>query len=265
MPGKNNTRQATTAGYAVRKTVPRSRKKMWIKLSVWVVALGLVGSGFFYTLQADYFDVVRVESGAYRYTVQKDLDHLLEGYLGENIWTLSESQVAENLATLPWVKDLLVFKHLPGTIQVDFREWRPLLVLEPNNVDDPTRVMVEDGRILEFPDHLPLAALPVLVGVPCQIDTLSGQLRLDPEWAGDVLSLLDAMASTGLETDGPVDFLVARSEGFAIVLQEGRGQLLVGREDFSERLARYMAARGHLESGLQMDLRFRDKITCNRL
>ncbi len=83
--------------------------------------------------------------------------------------------------------------------------------------------MVEDGRILEFPGHLPLAALPVLVGVSCAPDSADGTLWLDPDWAADVLKLVDAMASSGLETTGPVDFLVARPEGLAIILQKGHG------------------------------------------
>ena len=72
------------------------------------------------------------------------------------------------------------------------------------------------------------------------------------------------MEDAGLETVCPVDFVVARHEGFAIVLQDGQGTLLVGREDFADRLERYMAARDHLEPGLEVDLRFSDRITVRR-
>lgn len=261
----DGSRPTNARGYAVRRKKPVSRKGLWLKLSATALVLTLVCVGGYYALESDYFKVVRVESGSYRFTVREDLDGMLSGCLGHNIWTLSEDQVAANLTTLPWVRDLQVLKRLPGTIEVDFREWRPLLTLDTSSEKGMPLVMVEDGRILEFPEHLPLAALPVLVGVPCSRDSLQGQLRLDPQWSGAVLSLLEAMAATGLETAGPVDFLVARPEGFAIVLQAGQGRLLVGREDFADRLARYMAARDHLEPGLQMDLRFRDRITCSRL
>ncbi len=261
----SNPREKSGSGYATRRPVARSRKGMWIRLSLFLVVLGLLGAGYVYTLRAGFFDVVKVESGAYRFTNQEELDNILGSYLGRNIWTLSESQVADSMATLPWVRDLRVAKSLPGSIEVDFREWRPLLALAPTGADAAPLVMVEDGRILEYPDHLPVAALPVLVGVNCLPDSLDGQLRLDPHWAPQVMSLLEAMASTALETAGPVDFLVARPEGFAIVLQEGLGQLLVGHEEFVDRLARYMAARDHLEPGLKMDLRFGDQIICSRL
>ncbi len=258
-------RPGMSGGYAVRRQKKISRRGLWLKLSAVVVVLGLIFAGGYYTTKSEYFEVVRVESGSYRFTIREDLDGMLSGCLGRNIWTLSEDQVAGRLAALPWVRDLKVLKRLPGTIEVDFREWRPLLALDSAGKNGQTLVMVEDGRVLEFPAHLPLAALPVLVGVSCTRDSLQGPLRLDPKWSDGVLSLLDAMAATGLETAGAVDFLVARPEGFAIVLQAGQGRLLVGREDFADRLARYMAAREHLEPGLQMDLRFRDRITCSRL
>ena len=262
---QSTSRQNSSAGYAVRRQKEISRKGLWLKLSALLLVLGILVAGGFYTAGSDYFEVVRVESGSYRFTPKEDLDGMLTGYLGRNIWTLSEAQVADSLTTLPWVRDLHVLKRLPGTIEVDFREWRPLLALEPSTGGGTALVMVEDGRVLEFPSHLPPASLPVLVGVSCSRDSVTGCLRLDPQWAPAVLSLLEAMTATGLETAGPVDFLVAREEGFAIVLQAGQGRLLVGHENFADRLARYMAARDHLEPGLQMDLRFRDRITCSRI
>jgi hypothetical protein len=36
---------------------------------------------------------------------------------------------------------------------------------------------------------------------------------------------------------------------------------MVGREDFSDRLNRYMTARDYLDPGLEIDLRFKDRLT----
>ncbi len=255
----------SSSGYAVRRQEKKPRRRVWLKLSAVVLMLGFISGGVFYGLNSNYFSIVRVESGSYRFTVQDELDQVLSGCLGSNIWSLSETQVADSLSSLPWVKDLKVFKRLPGTLEVDFREWRPVLALDIQSSQGQALVMVEDGRVLEFPAHLPTASLPVLVGVSCVRDSIDGILRLDYKWSSEVLELVDALASTGLETTGPVDFLVARPEGFAIVLEKGQGRLLVGRENFAERLTRFMAARDHLEPGLQMDLRFQDRITCSRL
>ncbi len=106
--------------------------------------------------------------------------------------------------------------------------------------------------------------MPVLVGVQLEKNPETGILQLSSSQKDQVLDLVAGVEMSGLESACPIDFIVARSEGFAIVLQDGRGSLLVGREEFASRLGRFMDARDHLEPGLQMDLRFADRITCRR-
>lgn len=261
--------QTTAGGFAVRKKPVRSRKPLFLRAGALVLALGLMVTAVWWLRTSSTFEVARVESGSYRFTSQDELEGIFGAFLGRNIWTLSSGDVADSLAGLPWVRDLKVHRRLPGSLQVDFREWRPLLVVEPGTRNHPGQggplVLVEDGRVLEFPDHLVLPGLPVLVEVPCLPDTLSDSLCLAPDFREPVLELVAAVETSGLESASPVDFIVARSEGFAIVLQDGLGTLLVGKEDFAGRLERYMTARDHLEPGLQMDLRFADRITCRRI
>ncbi len=252
------------SGHAVYRPRPRSRRGLWLRLAVATLVLGGIGAGVGYALRSDTFAVTRVSTGSYRFTDGEQLDRILGSFLHRNLWTLSETEVADSLATLDWVKDLNVTRELPGELVVEFNECRPILSLEGDGDEAGTLVLVDDERVLRFPRHLPLPALPVLVGVPSVVDSATGATKLDPLWAPQVQELLAALANTGLESVAPIDFLVAREEGFAIVLQEGRGTLLVGREEFTDRLARYMAARENIEPGLRMDLRFREKIVCSR-
>lgn len=254
-----------SAGHAVRRTPHRSRRKLMVRSVLAVVALGVLTGGGWWLITSPTFAVRQVESGSYRFTSQADLENVFASFLGRNIWSLSTSDVADSLASLPWVKDLQVRRRLPGALAVDFREWRPLLLIEPDKKGQQPHVLVEDGRVLPFPEHLVLPGLPVLVGVDWSRDPQTGIPALVPEHKDLVLQLVAAVEQSGLETACPIDFIVARPEGFGIVLQEGRGSLLVGREEFVSRLDRYMAARDHLEPGLQMDLRFADKITCRRI
>lgn len=250
-------------GHAVYRPEQTSRRGFWIKLSLLTLVAGILGGGAFYSIRTGTFDVVEVRSGSYRYTEAADLDQVLETFLHRNLWTLSEGEVAAGLSSLPWIQEVQVQRELPGTLEVEFSERRPVLSLASENSETPL-VLVDDGHILPFPKHLPLPALPVLVGVATVTDSIGGHLELDPQWAAQVDELLLAMAATGLESVAAVDFLVARPEGFAIVLQEGRGTLQVGHEDFASGLDRYLTARDHLKPGVRMDLRFRDRIVCRR-
>jgi len=209
--------------------------------------------------------VSRVESGAYRFTSQAELEEAFAEFLGRNIWTLSTDEIAVRLETLPWVRDMRVRRSLPNTIEVDFREWRPLWQVSEITGAQPggmrPLVLIEDGRILEFPAHVVMAGLPVLVGVPAAREGDGGVLRVEKNHLGEIMELISAMEDAGLESVSPVDFVVARKEGYAIVLQDKRGILMVGREEFSDRLNRYMTARDYLDPGLEIDLRFKDRLT----
>jgi hypothetical protein len=254
------------AGFAVRRAPARSHRALLLRLGGGLLGVMMVLGAGWWLRTSPTFAVQTVESGSYRFTAQGELEQVFGSFLGRNIWTLSSEDVADTLATLPWVRDLQVHRRLPGALEVDFREWRPLLIMEPaGRAAEGLQVVVEDGRVLDFPAHLPPPSLPVLVGVPCHPDSSGRGRRLDPARITGVLELVAAIETVVLEAVSPVDFIVARPEGFAIVLQEDRGTLLVGRDEFVPRLDRFITARDHLDPGLQMDLRFADRITCRRI
>lgn len=248
-------------GFAARRpVVQRSWGKIWVRVTTIVVIGAVLGFGVYWGLTADTFAVSRVASGSYRYTGQDELQTVLSGFLGRNIWTLSTDEVAAEVTTLPWIRDLRIGRRLPAELEVDFREWRPLLVVASQQDLARPRVLIENGRVLPFPEHLEPAGLAVLVDVP----VTSGKtepVRLDDRHLDAVLDLVGAIEASGLEAVSPVDFVVARDEGYAVVLQDGAGTLQVGRKDFADRLERYMIARDHLERGLTVDLRFADRLT----
>ena len=258
--------------FAVRRAPSQSKKHLLLRAGITISVLALLAWGVFWLRTSDTFSIVRVETGSYRFTSEGELETILSGFLGRNIWTLSNTEMEGAMAHLPWVRDLRLRRRLPAVIEVDFREWRPLL--EVAGVaggkkgravgEDPSWVLVEDGRVLPFPEHLVLAGLPVLTGVQCVPGGGDGSLNLDPAETDLVLALLMAMEESGLESVSPVDFVVARPEGFGIILQDDLGSLLIGREDFSNRLNRYMEAHEYLDKGLILDLRFKDRVTCRR-
>ena len=191
--------------------------------------LGALGGGGYWAATSGTFAIARVDSGAYRYTHQEDLERVLTGFLGRNLWSVSTDDVAAELAQLPWVRDLHISRRLPNSLEIDFREWRPLLIVAGGDRSDgPPRVLVEDGRLLTFPAHLPPVGLPVLTGAVDVVSDSAGVQSLTPDLAAEVLGLMHAIEETGLEAVSPVDFLVAGAEGLAVVLQDGRGTLRVG-------------------------------------
>jgi len=257
-------RSQAAHGFAVRRQEHQSRRAVLVRAGAGMAFLIVLLVLVWWTLSSGTFAVNRIESGAYRYTSASELEQVFGGFIGRNIWTLATDDIAAAVTQLPWVRDVRVLRSLPNRIRLDFREWRPLLMVESLTIDGRLHdrlVLLEDGRLINFPSHLVLPALPVLVGVRPAPQGDDATLRLPDEQSAQLLELIFSMEDAGLETMHPVDFVVARSEGFAIVLQDEQGALLVGREEFGARLQRYMLVQDHWDSGLIYDLRFNERVT----
>ncbi|MFT5232787.1 MAG: hypothetical protein ACI9UK_000656 [Candidatus Krumholzibacteriia bacterium] len=257
-------RTSGTQGFAVRRQDRQSRRAVLIRAASGFVFLLTLGGLVWWTLAAGTFAVKRIESGAYRYTSSAELEQVFSQFIGKNIWTLDKDEIEATVARLPWVRDVRVLRSLPNRIQLDFREWTPVLMVETMEIRGVVRdrlVLLEDGRLLDFPAHLVLPALPFLVGVQPARQGDDPTLKLSDEQTSQLMELIFSIEDAGLEAMHPVDFVVARSTGFAIVLQDDQGVLLVGREEFGARLQVYMTAEDHYKSNLFYDLRFENRLT----
>lgn len=255
------------AVFAVRRTAPARRRFPWRRWLFSILAVALLGGGAWALTQSGLFAVARIETGAYRFTDEHQLKVALSPLLGRNLWTVSQPDLDAAATRLPWVRQVYMQRRWPKSIAVELVEWRPLLVVaEPGApAGAPTLVLVDDGRVLPFPANLATPALPVLTGIVVE-RSAGGPARLPQDVAPAVLELVSAFESTGLDAVTPVDFVVARPDGFGIVLskdadQVSYGTLLVGREEFADRLSRYLTAREHVARDLEIDLRFKDRLT----
>jgi cell division septal protein FtsQ len=248
--------------FAVRRTAPVRRRFRWRRWVVSAVAVLVVGAGFWWVTQSGVFAVSRLGTGGYRFTEERALKSALAPLVGRNLWSLDRTDVKDALAPLPWVRDVFVQRRLPGAVDIELIEWRPLLVVAEAGapVGSPTLVLVEDGRVLPFPRRLAAPVLPVLTGLVVERNA-AGPARLPAAVAPSVLALIAAVEESGLEAVTPVDFVVVRPEGFGIVLQDSMGTLLVGRDGYADRLERYLLARDRLAKNLEIDLRFQDRVT----
>lgn len=245
---------------ASRRRPHRSwRRRALAVAGVLAVAGALAGAGR-WLLTAPVFTVARIEAGPYRFSDREAVQAALGACLQRNIWTLSQRDVAATCAPLPWVREVRLARRIPDTVVVDLIEWQPLLAVSGGATLADDRFLVGDGRVLPLPDHLPPPVLPLLVGATL-LTAPDGTSRLPTDEIEPVLAVIEALAETGLESACPVDFVRLTAEGFVLILQGRAGSLLLGREDFRLRLARYLLARPRIPEGSVVDLRFEDRIT----
>lgn len=253
-------RGARGSSLARQRREPRSRWAVAATIGSVSVLVCLVCGGGWWLLTAPTFAVSQVESGPYRFSRQADVDMALRTALGANIWRLKSDDVSTAFDTLPWVRSVNLRRRIPDTVRVELTEWRPLLAVAPDPDHDPGLVLVGDGRVLEFPRHLPEPSLPLLMGCALQRGE-DGATRLDPTLWPLVDQLVAALAATGLESVCPIDFVRATPRGLELVLQRHAGRLTLGREDLEARLQRYLLARSRIPHGATVDLRFADRVT----
>jgi hypothetical protein len=221
----------------------------------------LLAAGLWWMLTAPTFAVTRVQSGPYRFSGQEEVDTALRVALGRNIWLLRARDVREACAHLPWLREIHVSRRVPDTVQVELVEWRPLLgVAEAGRADGHELVLIGDGRVLPMPDHLEAPALPLLVDARI-IEDDHGVRRLESQLADRIDALLLALGETGFEASCPVDFVRTTPTGVTLELARQAGRVHLGREEFTERLTRYLLARERIPHGAEVDLRFADRIT----
>jgi hypothetical protein len=260
-PGEHGPAAGSVLASTRRGRRPR-RRLFWLLSLVFVAAAGLPG-GARWLLTAERFAVVRIETGPYRFSDPAQLEAQLGAALGSNIWTgAGARRLLAELPALPWVRLARVARELPGTLRVELEEWRPLLEVAPDSsvgAGPGEFVLLADGRVEQFPGHLPRPDLPLLVGARLQARP-DGGWRLAPDQADSVLALAAAVAETGIEGCAPVDFILTGDEGLSLVLQGGRARLLVGGEDYAGRLRRFLALRNRLPDGAVVDLRFERRL-----
>ena len=225
-----------------------------------LVLLGLLAAGGNWLLTAPFFAVSRVETGPYRFSNRLDVEAALSACLNRNIWSLTRRDAVAACGALAWVREVKLERRLPGTVMLELVEWQPLLAVPADDGGPDVYYLIGDGRLLALPQHLRPPVLPLLVGGRLQ-RTQGPEARLAAADPIQVLAVVEALNSTGLESACPVDFVRLTPEGFVLVLQGRCGSLLLGHEDFEIRLARYLLARSGIPEGSIVDLRFEDRIT----
>lgn len=238
----------------------RSRRARWIVAAATAMLVVATVAGIWWLLTAPVFAVARVESGPYRFSDEQAVEAALRQTLGRNIWRLSGAEIADACTGLPWVREVRARRRIPDTVAVELIEWRPLLVVPAETAAAVDRVLVADGRVLSLPTHLSPPALPMLVGAELIADR-DGICRVTADRAHQLRALLDALATTGFETVCAVDFVRLTDIGVTLELADARGRIRLGRDGFTERLARYLLAREQIPRGAAVDLRFADRIT----
>lgn len=239
----------------------RAQIGWWLSLARVAMLVVVLGGGAFAAsravLDAGSFPVTHIVIGGNDHLSSGEVLALLDGVQGQNLLTLDLDGWRGRLLSSPWVKDAVLRRVVPGTVEIAIVERRPLGIGRLG-----ARLYLLDSRGEVIDDYGPRYAsldLPIIDGVaparpgaPGQTPAaLAGRLLDDLSRHGDLLARISQV-----DVADPND---------AVVLLDGDTALLhLGDERFVERLQSYLELAPVLRERVQaldyVDLRFDSRV-----
>lgn len=136
---------------------------IFIKNFIAFIAFGFLivsvfGSFKIYKLMrtSDYFSIKRINVYGAKNSYAEDIIGLSGISIGDNIFSFSSDKAAEQIKMHPWVKKVIVKKHLPDGVSIEIVEYNPVMFINFSQlylVDENAVVFkrLEPNELFDFP------------------------------------------------------------------------------------------------------------------
>ena len=223
-------------------------------LALLLCLVGLVGwsgwKGLRALLGSDLMTLSYLEVDVCRVLPEARVTEAFEELIGRPLHTLDPDSLRGVLEELPRVAEARVSRKLPGTLSIRIREAEAVALIYSDGsfeeIDAGGRVLPRfGGPPPDLPILRPNASLP--------LDSLTGL----------ALTALEALRESGFDLSLEVSEIGVGPEGVDYLRSETRTRVILGWEDFVERIRSYRQVRAEIASeGFpgELDLRFRDQV-----
>jgi len=234
-----------------KKTDQRSSIRQYLVRFFSVLFFLSIVIGGYLLLNSNLFAISKIETYNVYYADENEVKNILLSSLGSNIWKLDSENVALAISELPCIRRVHVGRRLPSTVKVVIQEWQPVLLME---MGDSSMALLDNGLFQKI--IRPTQSLEV----PQFINNLDkGSLPNDDDCAL-LKQLLLATETIEFDVKFPVDFVILGKDGLSVVLQGSRNKLVLGVEQFAQRLERYLIVAQELADESIVDLRFEQQV-----
>lgn len=123
----------------------------------WVGLYGLGDWSYRWFLSLDYFRLNTVTVETNGQVSESAVEESLRPYMGESLFAISLKELCEEWKSNPWVKEVIVRRHLPSSLSVRLIEYRPIALLRDEGsyyYIDASGIpfkKVEKGESVDFP------------------------------------------------------------------------------------------------------------------
>lgn len=119
-----------------RKPGRASLRSLFYKNLIYLVSLifisGIIFGGYRlygFVKRSEYFAIKRINVFGTKYSFAEDIKDLAGISEGENIFSFSSDKAAEQIKNHPWIKKVIVNKHLPDRVSIEVVEYKPVMLI----------------------------------------------------------------------------------------------------------------------------------------
>jgi len=236
------------------KRVQRKSKMRFKHILFYLILLG----GIFYAVQQtclfliswDKLDVQDVEVVSSKPEIKEEIQRFLEGKSLGNILLLDISLLQEKFTAHRWIKEVRVRKILPSTLKIEAKARSPIALLKLDDI----YLIDREGVRLETIEKGEMGNLPLLID--------SNKFQKDQKEKFQLAwECLDSLSPDEKEQIEVLD--LTEYENVSVRLKNLRTALILGNEQFSQKLRLFSKLRARLERFGELeyvDLRFHDRL-----
>jgi cell division protein FtsQ len=178
--------------------------------------------GYFYLSDSERFPITTIKVAAsYEHVTHKELETVLAKYMDSSFFSLSVSNLQDELNNINWIDTAFVERVWPDTLKIKLVEKKPVAVWGD-------ALMTEDGKLFNE------GAVPVDLSIPKLKGPLSQQL--------DVLQVYEKLSkilsSYGLNASG---LNLRENQAWVLILGNGV-KIYLGKKELEARLERFCKA-----------------------
>lgn len=250
---KSNTRKIKSTDSFLNYTILKyGLLSVTIFVIIWFAKLNVES----YLRHNSKFNLENIHINASSRFSKSDLIHLAGIEFGQNIFNYDIYQVKNNLEKNLFIKNADISRIMPSTIEIKITERFPLAgVMGAKNwfwmdhdgvILEPIRdVDLMDSRLIEFEK------------MPANIQT--GE-QLEPDWILPVIDAIEIFHDSVLKKKITIERFVVNENKDVIMWTDNRIEIVLGKEDMENRMARLLAILEDLkiknQQAKKIDLRF---------
>jgi cell division septal protein FtsQ len=192
---------------------------------IFLLVLAVIAAvAFVYVRSSSVFAVQTVTASSTRHITQEQIAKAVADARGASLLKVSTASIEKDLAGLPYVRSIHVYRDFPHALEVRIEEYEPAARVQSG--DGPTWLVADDGRLLQKADTAAQAALPLIVAA-ARFEVKAGQVI--PQAVLRALPVADMLEQTDIASRLPgVDHITVSQAGSVVVLLEEGTELRLG-------------------------------------